>query len=75
MGVPRRIGACRRSREEFPGLPYAAASPAGADDALGSAEILENTRKLAPKVAARAEEIAKLRRLPLDLVDPPVPFL
>jgi hypothetical protein len=42
---------------------------------LGSAEILENTRKLAPKVAARAEEIAKLRRLPLDLVDPPVPFL
>ena len=36
--------------------------------ALGSAEILENTRKLAPKVAARADEIAKLRRLPLDLV-------
>jgi hypothetical protein len=35
---------------------------------LDSAEILENTRKLAPKVAARAEEIAKLRRLPLDLV-------
>jgi alkylation response protein AidB-like acyl-CoA dehydrogenase len=35
---------------------------------LGSAEILENTRKLAPKVAARADEIAQLRRLPLDLV-------
>ena len=35
---------------------------------LGSAEILENTCKLAPKVAARADEIAKLRRLPLDLV-------
>ena len=35
---------------------------------LGAAEILENTRKLAPKVAARADEIAKLRRLPLDLV-------
>jgi alkylation response protein AidB-like acyl-CoA dehydrogenase len=35
---------------------------------LGSAEILENTRKLAPKVAARADEIAKLRCLPLDLV-------
>ena len=35
---------------------------------LGSAEILENARKLAPSVAARADEIAKLRRLPLDLV-------
>ena len=36
--------------------------------ALASAEILENARKLAPKIAARADEIAKLRRLPLDLV-------
>jgi len=35
---------------------------------LGSAEILENTRKLAPQVAARAAEIARLRRLPADLV-------
>ena len=48
---------------------------------LGSAEILENTRKLAPEVAARAEEIAKLPRLPLDLGsalavgEPPAPYL
>ena len=35
---------------------------------LDSAEIVENTRKLAPKVAARADEIARLRRLPADLV-------
>lgn len=35
---------------------------------LGAAEILENSRKLAPKVAARADEIAKQRRLPADLV-------
>jgi alkylation response protein AidB-like acyl-CoA dehydrogenase len=36
---------------------------------LSSDEILSNARKLAPQVAARAEEIAKLRRLPADLVD------
>jgi alkylation response protein AidB-like acyl-CoA dehydrogenase len=35
---------------------------------LDSAQIVENARKLAPKVAARAEEIARLRRLPADLV-------
>jgi alkylation response protein AidB-like acyl-CoA dehydrogenase len=35
---------------------------------LDSAQILENARKLAPKVAARAEEIARLRRLPAELV-------
>jgi alkylation response protein AidB-like acyl-CoA dehydrogenase len=35
---------------------------------LDSAEIVENARKLAPQVAARAEEIARLRRLPADLV-------
>jgi len=35
---------------------------------LSSAEILENTRKLAPKVGARADEIARLRRLAADLV-------
>jgi len=35
---------------------------------LSSAEILERARKLAPQVAARAEEIARLRRLPADLV-------
>lgn len=35
---------------------------------LGADEILERTRKLAPQVAARADEIAKLRRLPADLV-------
>lgn len=35
---------------------------------LDSAQIVENARKLAPKVAARAEEIARLRRLPTDLV-------
>jgi alkylation response protein AidB-like acyl-CoA dehydrogenase len=38
------------------------------DPVLESPEILENARKLAPKVAARAEEIARLRRLPADLV-------
>jgi alkylation response protein AidB-like acyl-CoA dehydrogenase len=36
---------------------------------LSSEAILSNARKLAPQVAARAEEIAKLRRLPADLVD------
>jgi alkylation response protein AidB-like acyl-CoA dehydrogenase len=36
--------------------------------AVDGAAILENTRKLAPEVAARADEIAQLRRLPLDLV-------
>jgi alkylation response protein AidB-like acyl-CoA dehydrogenase len=35
---------------------------------LDAAQIVENTRKLAPKIAARAEEIARLRRLPADLV-------
>jgi alkylation response protein AidB-like acyl-CoA dehydrogenase len=35
---------------------------------LDAARILENARKPAPKVAARAEEIARLRRLPADLV-------
>jgi alkylation response protein AidB-like acyl-CoA dehydrogenase len=33
-----------------------------------SAEIVERARKLAPQVAARADEIASLRRLPADLV-------
>ena len=35
---------------------------------LSAAEIVERARKLAPQVAARADEIAKLRRLPADLV-------
>ena len=35
---------------------------------LTSDEILELVRKLAPQVAARADETAKLRRLPADLV-------
>jgi len=35
---------------------------------LSSDQILENARKLAPRVAARADEIAALRRLPADLV-------
>ena len=35
---------------------------------LSSDEILERVRKLAPQVAARADETAKLRRLPADLV-------
>ena len=35
---------------------------------LTSDEILERVRKLAPQVAARADETAKLRRLPADLV-------
>ncbi len=35
---------------------------------LSSSEILERASKLAPQVAARADEIAKLRRLPSDLV-------
>src|SRR5262245_31558363 len=35
---------------------------------LGPDEILENARKLAPRLASRADEIAKLRRLPRDLV-------
>ena len=35
---------------------------------LGSAEIIQFARKLVPQVAARANEIAALRRLPADLV-------
>jgi indole-3-acetate monooxygenase len=35
---------------------------------LGSGEIVEAARKLAPQVAARANEIAALRRLPPDVV-------
>lgn len=35
---------------------------------LGSDEILERTRRLLPRVADRADEIARLRRLPADLV-------
>jgi alkylation response protein AidB-like acyl-CoA dehydrogenase len=35
---------------------------------LSSDEILERVRRLAPQVAARADETAKLRRLPADLV-------
>jgi alkylation response protein AidB-like acyl-CoA dehydrogenase len=35
---------------------------------LNGDEILARARKLAPQVAARADEIAKLRRLPADLV-------
>jgi hypothetical protein len=45
---------------------------------LGSAEILENTRKLAPEVAARAEEIAKRLMEPASALavgeEPPVPY-
>ena len=35
---------------------------------LDSAQILEGARKLVPEITARADEIAALRRLPLDLV-------
>jgi alkylation response protein AidB-like acyl-CoA dehydrogenase len=35
---------------------------------LSPAQILENASKLVPRVAARADEIARLRRLPADLV-------
>ena len=46
---------------------------------LGSAEILENTRKLAPEVAARAEEIAKRLMEPASSLavgeEPPAPHL
>jgi alkylation response protein AidB-like acyl-CoA dehydrogenase len=35
---------------------------------LGAEEILERARALAPAIAARGDEIAKLRRLPADLV-------
>jgi alkylation response protein AidB-like acyl-CoA dehydrogenase len=49
-------------------LAYLRAPRAEDDVRLGSAEILENARKLAPEVAARADDIARLRRLPADLV-------
>jgi alkylation response protein AidB-like acyl-CoA dehydrogenase len=39
-----------------------------AGSSLSSEEILKRTRVLAPSVAARGDEIAKLRRLPADLV-------
>ena len=43
-------------------------SRASGASALNSRDIITNTRRLAPEIQRRADEIAALRRLPADLV-------